>query len=72
MRNTPVSSVVGSQPLKQISIPRVPGSRIRWSSNTINDIAKNAGIKKVAYCDRHLYRVLLGIWEEDSIIVYGQ
>ncbi len=72
MNNTPLLAQANSAPLKQISIPQMPGARIRWNTNTINDIAKEAGISKIAFCDRKIYRILLGLWEEDSIIVYGE
>lgn len=72
MLNTSLPELAHSTPLKQISIPQVPGARVRWHTNTINDIAKQAGIKKVAFCDRKRFRILGGIWEEDAIIVYGE
>lgn len=72
MKNTALTSTSSKSGLKQISIPRVPGARILWSSNTIHDAAKKAGITTVAFCDRKYFKVLGGIWEEDTIIVYGE
>ena len=71
MQNTKIGEIEGKSSLKQISIPRFPGGRAKWSTNTINDIAKQAGINRVMYCDLEVYRILAGFWQKESIIVYG-
>ena len=72
MKNTPVDSLSHSAGLKQISIPRIPGAAAQWDSNTIHDAALSAGITQVAFCDRRRFRLPLGIWEEDVLVVYGR
>jgi hypothetical protein len=63
------SSLAG---LKSISIPRVPGAKTVWSSNSIYDAAKASNLKTVEYCDRKVFSILNGIWGTDEIIVYGR
>lgn len=73
MQNTPaLTKSSGNASLKQINIPRVPGSRTIWSSNAIYDAAKNAGISTVYYCDRKQFSIVGGLWGQDGIVVYGE
>ncbi len=71
MRSTPLGETQSQADIKQISIPRVPGGRVLWDSNTIASAAEEAGIKTVQFCDRHQFSVLGGLWAQDAIVVYG-
>ena len=72
MENTPSTGKHSSAGLKQLSIPRIPGARMVWSSNSIADAAAKNGITKVQYCDKKRFSILGGVWSTDSITVYGE
>ena len=61
-----------SSSLKMISVPRVPGLRATWSTNSIVDAAKENNLTNVYYCDRKRYSVFGGLWGSDSLLVYGE
>ena len=44
---------------------------IMWGSNAIGDIAKQNGFDEVYFADREFLSVL-GIWEQETIHVYGR
>ncbi len=72
MGGVPTNGKSSSAGLKQISIPRIPGSRTLWSSNSIADAVKGSGIETIQYCDRTLFSVLGGLWSRDFVTVYGE
>ena len=44
----------------------------RWDSNAIGEIAKANGIETVYFADIEKLSVLLGIWSQRWIIIYGE
>ena len=44
----------------------------RWDSNAIGEIAKANGIETVYFADVETLSVLLGIWTQRWIIIYGE
>lgn len=72
MEETPFSGGDARSGLKGISIPRVPGARVVWSSSAIGDAALEQGISTVHYCDRKVFSVIGGLWSSETIVVYGE
>ena len=72
LRGTPLGSKSGEGSSKKVEIPttRIDLSA-EWDSRAIGDIAKQQGIETIRGCDSRRQSYVLGIWHEDSIIVYG-
>ncbi len=72
LRGTPLGEVAGEGSSKKLEIPttRIDVSA-EWDSRAIGDIAKEHGIETIRGCDARTQSYVLGIWSEDSIIVYG-
>ena len=72
LRGTPLGHMTGEGSSKKVEIPttRIDISA-EWDSRAIGDIAKEHGIKTIRACDSRRQSYVLGIWREDSIIVYG-
>ena len=53
----------------------IPTTRVditaEWDSRAMGDIAKAHGIKTIYACDSRRRSYVLGIWREDSVIIYG-
>jgi hypothetical protein len=45
---------------------------ILWGTNGIGEVARKHGIETVYYADIEKLRVLFGIWQEDTVHVYGR
>lgn len=43
-----------------------------WNGRAIGDAAKRAGLTEIYYADLHTVSVLLGIWEQKTVEVYGR
>jgi hypothetical protein len=43
-----------------------------WDSRAIGDIGKRYGIQNVYGCDSRSQAYVLGIWQEDEVIIYGE
>ncbi len=56
--------------VKRINYPRYID--VRWDSNAIGDIAKEHGFSRVYYADVEELQILLGIWRQTWLIVYGE
>lgn len=72
LRGTPLGSSSGEGSSKKIELPttRIDVSA-EWDSRAIGDIAKQQGIETIRGCDSRRQSYVLGIWREDSIVVYG-
>ena len=73
MQETPVgvSKPNQDQGAKFVSVPTTMISA-GWSSRAIGEAAKQAGLNEIYYADIHTFSVLLGLWEEKTLIVYGK
>lgn len=72
MRNTPCGNAQSESETVQLSIPTTSVSlAAAWDSRAIGDAAQKGGLKEIYYADLHTVSVLLGIWEEQTIEVYG-
>ncbi len=72
MKGTHIGEQSSRSKMKEISIPRLPGARLRWSSKAIGDAAREQGIEEIYYCDLKVFRVLGGIWGSEAVVVYGR
>ena len=43
-----------------------------WDSNGIGDVAKQLGLQEVHYADLETISVLLGLWTQEWVHVYGR
>lgn len=64
-----ITQPVGSA--KMISIPTTAISA-GWSNRAIGEAAKNAGLEEIYYADLQTFSILLGLWEQKSLQVYGR
>ena len=71
MQETPIGVSRPQQSAKLVSIPTTMISA-GWSSRAIGEAAKQAGLSEIYYADIHTFSVLLGLWEEKTILVYGK
>lgn len=44
----------------------------KWDTNGIGEIAKEHGLHDIYYADLEKVSVLLGIWEQEYVHIYGQ
>jgi len=58
----------GEGDVKQIRYSLVD---VSWNSNAIGDIARREGIETVYYADLETLSVLLGIWRQRTVHIYG-
>ena len=71
MQETPIGVSKPQQGAKFVSIPTTMISA-GWSSRAIGEAAKRAGLSEVYYADLRTFSVLLGLWEEKTLLVYGK
>jgi hypothetical protein len=73
MDSTLMNGGRGAADTKHIEIP-VSGIRIsaEWDSRAIGDAAKKAGLKTVHFADLRTLSVLGGLWEQQTIQVWGE
>jgi hypothetical protein len=45
---------------------------VRWDSNAIGDIAKREGIETVYFADMETFSLVLGIWRQRTVHIYGR
>lgn len=45
---------------------------LRWDSNAIGDLVKAHGMDTVYFADVETFSILLGIWSQDIVHVYGR
>lgn len=73
MNSTPRGVQAVNGDTHMVSIPlTVPGLSAEWDSRAIGDAAKNAGLSEVYYADLHTFSVLGGVWQEQTVQVYGK
>lgn len=71
-RMTSLGTTSAASSSKKIQIPTVRiDFTAEWDSRAIGDIAKKHGITTVYGCDARTKSYVLGIWREDSVIIYG-
>jgi|694.fasta_scaffold02333_7 hypothetical protein len=72
LRGTPLGEAAAEGSSKKLEIPttRIDVSA-EWDSRAIGDIAKEHGIGTIRGCDARTQSYVLGIWSENSIVVYG-
>jgi hypothetical protein len=71
-RGTSLGTLDARGDTKRISIPSTNVDfTAEWSSRAIGDVARKQGIDTVHGCDMHRISVLLGIWSQQEVIVYG-
>lgn len=72
MRRTPRGIDEAKSETVQLSIPTTAANvSASWDSRAIGDAAQKQGLKEIYYADLHTISVLLGIWEKQTIEVYG-
>lgn len=73
LRGTTLGERSASGASKRIVIPttRVDLSA-EWDSRAIGDIGKAHGIHTVYGCDVRTQAYVLGIWQKDEVIIYGE
>ena len=72
MRNTPVGESPAEGSTKQLAYPLVTaGLQVNWDSIAIGDAMKAGGLTKAYFADLRTRSVLLGLWQKQTIIVYG-
>lgn len=69
LSETPVVMTANKGDTKQIRYSIIGA---RWDSNAIGEIAKANGIETVYFADIEKLSVLLGIWSQRWIIIYGE
>lgn len=67
MNKTPVSSKQGKGTTKHLEYQ----VSIEWDSNAVGEIAKEKGFKKVYFADIESLCVL-GIWQQNTVHIYGE
>ena len=45
---------------------------VGWDSRAIGDAARKAGMTEIYYADVHTRSILLGIWQQETVEVYGR
>jgi hypothetical protein len=65
---TPTGTAQADGDVKQL---RVYNIEVRWDSNAIGEIAKQAGLQEVYYADLETLSIL-GIWTQKFAHVYGR
>ncbi len=69
MHRTPIETTTGQGDVKQITIE---GISVAWNDNALGDIARQNGITELYYADREVLSVVLGIWRQETIHLYGR
>lgn len=70
---TPVMYEKGSSNQFQLQEPiTAAGMKVVWASNGIGDVAKKRGLKNIYYADLIHKSILLGIYQRDTVVVYGE
>jgi TRL (tRNA-associated locus)-like protein len=72
MRGTPAGAKSGELDVESLAEPIFTGIRAEWDSNAIGDIARKYGIKEIYYADVQRFSVLLGIFGQSTVRVYGR
>lgn len=58
--------------IKRFDVPLiVPPIDLAWDTNAIGEIARNAGMDSAEYADLETLSVLLGLWQQYTVHVYG-
>ena len=58
---------------KRVAVPTTKVDlSAEWDSRAIGDIGKRYGIQNVYGCDSRSQAYVLGIWQEDEVIIYGE
>jgi len=72
MKRTMVGTTSAKLSSKQVTMPLVQGSlSALWNSRAIGDAAKQQGITTIYSADKRTVSVLGGVWEKQTVIVYG-
>ncbi len=69
MHRTRMASTSGQGDIKQIAIE---GISVTWDDNSIGGIAREKGLTELYYADRERLSVLLGLWSQETIHLYGR
>ena len=73
MNNTPVGEKLALSDTKLITEPftaaRISGE---WDSRAIGDAAKRSDITDIHYADLRILSILGGVWEQQTVRVWGQ
>lgn len=73
MRHTSVGEASGMSSTQEVRVPLTTVDiSAEWSSRAIGDAANAGGIEEIYYADLHTITVLLGIWRERTVEVYGK
>jgi len=64
--NTPVGSKHGEMAINELRYQ----VSVQWGSDAIGEAAKRGGIEKIYYADLRTITVL-GVWKQETVIVYG-
>lgn len=72
MNRTPVSAQSGASSTKQVNDSFVTGVRVLWASRAIGDAAHEGRLSESQYADLHVVRILGGLYEQSTVIVYGK
>ena len=73
MRETPKGVLRGQAGTCLLSIPVSAAQlSVGWDSRAIGDAARKAGMTEIYYADLHTRSVLLGLWEQETVEVYGR
>ncbi len=68
MDRTPTASRTGSGKVKHLQYY----TSVTWDSNAIGRIANESGIETIYFADLETHSVLLGIWRQFTVHVYGE
>ncbi len=73
MRNTPRGTSEAEHGTRMLSLPVTAVSiAVAWNSRAIGDIAKQVGLSEIYYADLYTFSLLLGIWKQQTVTVYGK
>ena len=71
MDRTPAGTDLATLDSREIRIPRVHLNAV-WHSRAIGDAARRAGLEEVHYADIKTFTILLGIWRQQTVRVWGK
>ncbi len=73
MSNTPVGNRQGESRLTRVVEPFTGANMaVEINSNAIADAARRSGLTVVHYADLRRKEILFGIWQERTVVVYGE